>query len=65
MYIERKVSEAGLATSDLRLVNIQSMFEAAGKDVGFGSANPRKGQLKWRTLVLKIRKKIKAEKERI
>jgi hypothetical protein len=41
------------------------MFETAGKDVSSGSANPRKGQLKWRTLVLKIRKKLKAEKERI
>jgi hypothetical protein len=41
------------------------MFEAAGKDIHSGSANPRKGQLKWRTFVLKIPKKLKAEKERI
>jgi hypothetical protein len=65
MYIERKASEAGLDTSGLRLVNIQSMFEAAGKDVGSSSANPRKGQLKWRTLVLKSQKKLKAEIKRI
>jgi hypothetical protein len=32
-YIERKASEAGLDTSNLSLVNIQSMFEAAGKYV--------------------------------
>jgi hypothetical protein len=55
-----------LDTSDLlRSVNIQSMFEAAGKDVGSGSASPRRGQLKWRTLILKIGKKLKAEIERI
>jgi hypothetical protein len=39
------------------------MFEAAGKDVGFGSVNPIKGQLKWSTLVCKIRKRLKAERE--
>jgi hypothetical protein len=65
MYIERKASEAGRTHDLVWLVNIQRMFESAGNDVGSGSANPRKGQLKWRTLVLKIQKKLKAEKERI
>jgi hypothetical protein len=64
-YIEAKASEAGLDTSDRCLNNIQRMFEAAGNDVGSGSVNPRKGQLKWRTLVPKIRKRLKAEKDRI
>ena len=60
-YIEKKASEAGLDTADRRLDNIRRMFEAAGEDVGVGSVNPRKGQLKWRTLVGKIRKRLKAE----
>ena len=55
-YIEKKAVEAGLYTSDRRLENILRMFEAAGEDIGLGSFNPRKGQLKWRTLVGKIRK---------
>jgi hypothetical protein len=38
------------------------MFEAAGDDVS-SLVNPRKGRLKWRTLVAKIRKRLKAEKE--
>jgi hypothetical protein len=36
------------------LENVQAMFEAAGKDAGAGAVNPRKGQLKWRTIVSKI-----------
>ena len=39
------------------------MFEAAAKDVGSGSANPRLGKLKWIMLVRKLRKKLKAEKD--
>jgi len=39
------------------------MFEAAANDVvGSGAANPRLSQLKWTTLVRRLRKKLKAEK---
>ena len=62
-YIEKKAVEAGLDTSDRRLENIRRMFEATGEDVGSGSFNPRKGQLKWRTIVAKIRKRLKAEED--
>jgi hypothetical protein len=50
-HIEKKVLKAGLDTADRRLDNVRRMFEAAGEDVGSGSVNLRKGQLKWRTLV--------------
>ena len=60
-YIEKKAVEAGFDTADRCLDNVRRMFEAAGED--FRSTNPRKGQLKWRTLVCKIRKRLKAEKD--
>lgn len=59
-YIEKKALEAGMNTADRCLDNVRRMFEAAGEDVS--SVNPRKGQLKWRTLVCKIRKRLKARK---
>jgi hypothetical protein len=63
-YIEAKASEAGLNPSDQTLENVQRMFKAAEKEVsGSGSANPRNGQLKWRTLVAKIRKRLKEERD--
>jgi hypothetical protein len=65
MNIEAKTPEAGLDPSDRRLENVRSMFEAAGKDVSSGSVNPRKGQLKWRTLICKIRKRLKVGRESI
>jgi hypothetical protein len=65
LYIEEKASEAGLDRSDQKLENIQAMFEAAGKDVGAGAVNPRRGQLKWRTIISKIRTRLKAERDSI
>jgi hypothetical protein len=62
LYIEEKASEAGLDRSDRKLENVRAMFEAAGKDVCAGAVNPRKGQLKWRTIVSKIRTRLKAER---
>jgi hypothetical protein len=62
LYIEEKASEAGLDCSDRKLENVRAMFEAAGKDVCAGAVNPRKGQLKWRTIVSKIRTRLKAER---
>ena len=59
-FIEKKALEAGMNTADRCLDNVRRMFEAAGEDVS--SVNPRKGQLKWRTLVCKIRKRLKARK---
>ena len=62
MRIEKKAWEAGLNIADRCSNDAQRMFEAAGADVDSG--NPRKGQLKWRTLVNKMRKRLKPEKER-
>ena len=64
-YIEEKASEAGMDTSNRSFGNIRRMFEGVGNILGDSSANARKGQLKWRTVVLNIRKKLKSEKERI
>jgi hypothetical protein len=61
MHIEQKAKEAGLDATDRCLNNARRMFEAAGEDVISGNA--RKGQLKWRTHVFKMRKRLKAEKE--
>jgi hypothetical protein len=48
------------------LENVQAMFEAAGKDVGAGAVNPRRGQLNWRTMIVsKIRTRLKAERDSI
>jgi hypothetical protein len=57
-YIEKKGREAGATIDDRSLGNVRKTFEAAQKEL-HGSGK-RKGQLKWRTLCLKIRKKLKS-----
>ena len=59
-YIESKASDAGVDTSDASEGNIRTMFEAAVKELIIpGERNHRVDQLKWRTMVFRVRKKIK------
>jgi len=59
-YIESKASDAGVDTSDASEGNIRTMFEAAVKELIIpGERNNRVDQLKWRTMVFRVRKKIK------
>jgi hypothetical protein len=59
-YIESKASEAGENITDMSLANVRKMFEAAMKHLIIpGEGNRRVDQLKWRTMVKRVRKKIK------
>ena len=59
-YIESKASEAGVDTTDVSLANVRIMFESAVKHLIIpGEGNRRVDQLKWRTIVKRIRKKLK------
>jgi hypothetical protein len=59
-YIESKASEAGENITDMSLENVRKMFEAAMKHLIIpGEGNRRVDQLKWRTMVKRVRKKIK------
>ena len=49
--------------SDRSLINVRTMFEAAEKELRSDSANRRKDQFKWRTLVKLICKQLKEAKE--
>jgi hypothetical protein len=54
------VSEAGADTSDPSLKNVRTMFDAATKDLIIsGDRNQRIDQLKWRTMVGRIWKRLK------
>jgi hypothetical protein len=58
-HIEKKGREAGATVDDRSSGNVRKTFEAAEKEELHGSGK-RKGQLKWRTLCLKIREKLKS-----
>jgi hypothetical protein len=59
-YIESMASEAGADTSDRSLENVRKMFNAAAKDLVIpGDCNQRIDQLKWRTMVGRIRKRLR------
>jgi hypothetical protein len=63
-YIELKAGEAGADPSDRSLSNVRRMFDAASKElVTPGDRNQRIDQFKWRTMVSRIRKKVKAQRE--
>jgi hypothetical protein len=57
-YIEKKGREAGAIIDDRSLANVRKTFEAAEKELVPGAK--RQGQLKWRSLVRKIRIKLKS-----
>jgi hypothetical protein len=58
-YIESKASEAGVDTSDTSLANVRTMYEAAKTELIIpGARNQRADQLKWRTMVFRLRKKL-------
>ena len=53
-------NEAGADTSDRSFENVRVMFDAAAKELIIpGGRNERIDQLKWRTMVGRIRKKLK------
>jgi hypothetical protein len=59
-YIESKASDAGVDTSDLSMSNVRRMFDAAVTALIIpGEHNERVDQLKWRTMVYRVRKKLK------
>jgi hypothetical protein len=61
-YIESKASGAGSDTTDRALVNVRKMFDLAAQDLIIpGENNQRMDQFKWRTMVGRIRKKLKAQ----
>ena len=72
-YIQSKASEAGADTTDRSLDNVRKMFDAASKELmvsgagGAGGAgdhhDQRIDQFKWRTMVFRIRKKLKAQRQ--
>ena len=57
-YIEKKGREAGANIDDRSLANVRNTFQAAERAIH--GREKRKDQLKWRTLVRKIRIKLKA-----
>jgi hypothetical protein len=63
-YIQSRAGEAGVDTEDRSLDNVQKMFNAASKELmTAGDCNQRVGQFKWRTMVMRVRKKIKVQRE--
>ena len=57
-------SKAGADTSDRSLENVRKMFDAAPKDLIIpGGRNQRIDQLKWRTMVGRIRKRLKVQQQ--
>jgi hypothetical protein len=61
-FIQSKAGDAGTDTSDRSLDNVRKMFDAAAKELLTpGERNQRIDQFKWRTMVTRIRKKLKAQ----
>ena len=53
-------SAVGVDTSDVSLENVRKMYDAAVKELIIpGKRNQRVDQLKWRTMVSRVRKKLK------
>jgi hypothetical protein len=61
LYRIKEASYAGVDTSDLNMSNIRTMFDAAGVTelIIPGEHNQRVDQLKWQTMVYRVRKKLK------
>ena len=63
-YIESKAGDSGVDTSDVSSGNVRKMYDTAVKDLIIpGERNQRVDQLKWRTMVSRVRKKLKEAKE--
>jgi hypothetical protein len=63
-YIQSRAGKAGVDTEDRSLDNVRKMFNAASKELmTAGDRNQRVDQFKWRTMVMRIRKKIKVQRE--
>ena len=65
-HIEAKALAGGLASADRSLHSLQRMCEAAMATVYEGNSTKStkaRAQNKWRTVVLHLRKKLKAERE--
>jgi hypothetical protein len=61
-YIESKASGAGFDTTDQALDSVRKMFDLASKDLIVpGENNQQIDQFKWRTMVGRIRKKLKVQ----
>ena len=59
-YIQSKGTDAGMDTSDISLGNIRNIYDTAVKELIIpGERNNRVDQLKWRTMVARVRKKVK------
>jgi hypothetical protein len=59
-YIESMASKAGVDTSDVSLDKVRKMYDAAVKELIIpGKQNQRVDQLKWPTMVSRVRKKLK------
>jgi hypothetical protein len=65
-YIQSKASEAGEDITDRSLENVRKMFDAASKELlipGAHDRDQRIDQFKWRTMVVRIRKKLTAQRQ--
>jgi hypothetical protein len=65
-YIQEKASKAGVDTTDRGLENVRRMFDAASAELlllGAGDRERRIDQFKWRTMVFRIRKRLKAQQQ--
>jgi hypothetical protein len=61
-YLESKASSAGSNTTDRALGNVWKMFDLASKDPIIPGENKQQiDQFKWRTMVGRIQKKVKAQ----
>jgi hypothetical protein len=61
-YIESKASSVGSNTTDWALDNTRKMFDLASTDLTIpGENNQRINEFKWRTMVGRIRKKVKVQ----
>ena len=63
-YIESKAGDSGVDSSDVSLGNVRKMYDTAVKDLIIpGKQNQGVDQLKWQTMVSRVRKKLKEAKE--
>ena len=64
-YVEAKAKDAGMDTNDRSSTNVRLMYEKV-EDQLYQTVKTKRGtQLKWRTLVTKLRKMAAEEKKRL
>ncbi len=62
--IQTFARRCSMDTTDLSSNNVRKMFKAAAKELIIpGERNQRVDQLKWQTMVSRVRKKLKEAKE--